>query len=166
VDRVFVPSVEKGVLAACANGPLGGFPVTDVRVDFYDGKKHPVDSKDIAFQVARKAAFNEAFVVARPKLLEPMMELRIRVPQDVVGNVMADVSARRGRILGMQTEGRFELIVAHVPQAELHHYSSQLRAMSSGRGRHREAFDHFEEVPQELVAGILEKHGRNHRNGD
>ncbi len=166
VDRAFVPSVEKGVLAACANGPLGGFPVTDVRVDFYDGKQHPVDSKDIAFQVAGKAAFNEAFVVARPKLLEPMMELRIRVPQDVVGNVMADVSARRGRILGMQTEGRFELIVAHVPQAELHHYSSQLRAMSSGRGRHREAFDHFEEVPQELVAGILEKHGRNHRNGD
>ncbi len=165
VDRVFVPSVEKGVHAACAHGPFGGFPVTDVRVDFYDGKQHPVDSKDVAFQIAGKAAFNEAFEAARPKLLEPVMELRVRVPQDAVGGVMADISSRRGRILGMETEGRFELVVAHVPQAGLHQYSSQLRAITSGRGRHREAFDHFEEVPQELVAGILEKHARQNHDG-
>jgi len=166
VDRVFVPSVEKGVQAACAAGPYGGFPVTDVRVDFYDGKQHPVDSKDIAFQIAGKAAFNEAFATARPKLLEPVMELRVRVPQDAVGGVMADISGRRGRILGMETAGRFEMIIAHVPQAEMHHYSSQLRAITSGRGRHSETFDHFEEVPRELVAGILEKHGRQQQNGD
>ena len=166
VDRVFVPSVEKGVHAACAHGPFGGFPVTDVRVDFYDGKQHPVDSKDIAFQIAGKAAFNEAFAMARPKLLEPVMELRVRVPQDAVGGVMADISGRRGRILGMEADGRFELVIAHVPQAGLHHYSSQLRAITSGRGRHRETFDHFEEVPHELVAGILEKHGRQRQNDD
>jgi len=166
VDRVFVPSVEKGVQAACAQGPYGGFPVTDVRVDFYDGKQHPVDSKDIAFQIAGKAAFNEAFAMARPKLLEPVMELRVRVPQDAVGGVMADISGRRGRILGMETDGRFECVIAHVPQAGLHHYSSQLRAITSGRGRHRETFDHFEEVPQELVPAILEKHGRQRQNDD
>jgi elongation factor G len=88
------------------------------------------------------------------------------VPQDAVGGVMADISGRRGRILGMESAGRFELVIAHVPQAELHHYSSTLRAITSGRGRHREAFDHFEEVPRELVDGILAKHTRNHANGD
>ena len=77
VDRVFVPSVEKGVQTACVSGPYGGFPVTDVKIDFYDGKQHPVDSKDIAFQIAGKAAFNEAFMKAKPKFLEPMMELRV-----------------------------------------------------------------------------------------
>jgi elongation factor G len=160
VDRSFVPSVEKGVHAACASGPHGGFPVTDVKVDFYDGKQHPVDSKDIAFQIAGKAAFQEAFEMGGPKLLEPVMELRVKVGAEAVGGVMADLSGRRGRILGMETEGRLEVVVAQVPQAELHDYSSQLRALTAGRGRHRESFDHFDEVPRELVPAILEKHSR------
>ena len=160
VDRSFVPSVEKGVQAACSSGPHGGFPVTDVKVDFYDGKQHPVDSKDIAFQIAGKAAFHEAFEMAGPKLLEPVMELRVKVASESVGGVMADLSGRRGRILGMETEGRFEVVVAQVPQAELYDYSSQLRAITAGRGRHRESFDHFEEVPRELVPTILEKQSR------
>ena len=160
VDRSFVPSVAKGVQAACASGPHGGFPVTDLKVDFYDGKQHPVDSKDIAFQIAGKGAFQEAFAMAKPKLLEPVMELRVKVASDAVGGVMADLSVRRGRILGMETEGRFEVVVAQVPQAELYDYSSQLRAITGGRGRHREKFDHFEEVPRELVAAVLEKQSR------
>ncbi len=160
VDRVFVPSVEKGVQAACAAGPHGGFPVTDVKVDFYDGKQHPVDSKDIAFQIAGKAAFNEAFMMARPKLLEPVMELRVKVPSDAVGSVLADLSGRRGRIMGMETEGRFEVVVAHVPQAELYQYSSQLRAITAGRGRHRERFERYEDLPRELEAAVIAEHGR------
>jgi elongation factor G len=160
VDRVFVPSVEKGVQTACAAGPYGGFPVTDVKVDFYDGKQHPVDSKDIAFQIAGKAAFNEAFLMAKPKLLEPVMELRIKVPSDAVGSVLADLSGRRGRIMGMETEGRFEVVVAHVPQAELYQYSSQLRAITSGRGRHKEKFERYEDVPRELEPKIVAEHGR------
>lgn len=160
VDRVFVPSVEKGVLTACNAGPFGGFPVTDVKVDFYDGKQHPVDSKDIAFQIAGKAAFNEAFLMARPKLMEPVMELRIKVPSDAVGSVLADLSGRRGRIMGMETEGRFEVVVAHVPQAELYQYSSQLRAITSGRGRHREKFERYEDVPKEQEPKIIAEHGR------
>jgi len=160
VDRVFVPSVEKGVQAACAAGPYGGFPVTDVKVDFYDGKQHPVDSKDIAFQIAGKAAFNEAFLMAKPKLLEPVMELRIKVPSDAVGSVLADLSGRRGRIMGMETEGRFEVVVAHVPQSELYQYSSQLRAITAGRGRHKEKFEHYEDVPREIEQKIIAQHGR------
>ncbi len=158
VDRVFVPSVEKGVNAACQAGPYAGFPVTDVKVDFYDGKQHPVDSKDIAFQIAGKAAFNEAFLAAGPRLLEPIMLLRIKVPSDIVGAVMADLSGRRGRPMGMETEGRYEVVVAQVPQAELYKYSSQLRAITAGRGRHSEQFDHYEEVPHELEAKIVEEH--------
>lgn len=160
VDRVFVPSVEKGVQTACAAGPYGGFPVTDVKVDFYDGKQHPVDSKDIAFQIAGKAAFYEAFMMARPKLLEPVMELRVKVPSDAVGSVLADLSGRRGRIVGMESEGRFEVVVAQVPQAELYQYSSQLRAITAGRGRHREKFDRYEDVPREHEAKIIAEHGR------
>lgn len=160
VDRVFVPSVEKGVQTACASGPYGGFPVTDVKIDFYDGKQHPVDSKDIAFQIAGKAAFNEAFLTAKPKLLEPVMELRVKVPSDAVGAVLADLSGRRGRIIGMESEGRFEVVVAQVPQAELYQYSSQLRAITAGRGRHREKFERYEDVPRESEAKIIAEHGR------
>lgn len=160
VDRVFVPSVEKGVQAACHQGPYGGFPVTDVKVDFYDGKQHPVDSKDIAFQIAGKAAFNEAFLMAKPKLLEPVMELRIKVPSDAVGGVLADLSGRRGRIMGMETEGRFEVVVAHVPQAEIYQYSNQLRAITAGRGRHKEKFERYEDVPREQEPSIIAQHGR------
>jgi elongation factor G len=166
VDRVFVPSVEKGVQAACAAGPYGGFPVTDVKVDFYDGKQHPVDSKDIAFQIAGKAAFYEAFLMARPKLLEPVMELRIKVPSDAVGSVLADLSGRRGRIMGMETEGRFEVVVAQVPQSELYQYSSQLRAITAGRGRHREKFERYEDVPREHEPKIIAEHGRKVADDD
>ncbi len=166
VDRVFVPSVEKGVQSACAAGPYGGFPVTDVKVDFYDGKQHPVDSKDIAFQIAGKAAFYEAFLMARPKLLEPVMELRIKVPSDAVGSVLADLSGRRGRIMGMETEGRFEVVVAQVPQSELYQYSSQLRAITAGRGRHREKFERYEDVPREHEPKIIAEHGRKVADDD
>ena len=166
VDRVFVPSVEKGVQSACAAGPYGGFPVTDVKVDFYDGKQHPVDSKDIAFQIAGKAAFYEAFLMARPKLLEPVMELRIKVPSDAVGSVLADLSGRRGRIMGMETDGRFEVVVAQVPQSELYQYSSQLRAITAGRGRHREKFERYEDVPREHEPKIIAEHGRKVADDD
>jgi elongation factor G len=163
VDRVFVPSVEKGVQAACEAGPFGGFPVTDVKIDFYDGKQRPVDSKAIAFQIAGKGAFNEAFLAASPKLLEPVAELRIKVPSDAVGGVLADLSGRRGNVLGMETEGRFEVVIAHVPQSELFRYSSQLRAITAGRGRHSERFDHYQEVPKDVESKIIAEADRKRR---
>jgi elongation factor G len=157
VDRVFVPSVEKGVLKACEEGILAGYRVVDVKIDFYDGKMHPVDSKDIAFQIAGYFGFKEAFGMARPCLLEPIHLVEIRIPEDCMGKVMGDLSSRRGKIQGMDMEGGFQLIKAHVPAKELYRYSSTLRSLTGGRGVHSESFSHYEEMPKEAEAKVIEE---------
>ncbi len=155
VDRVFVPSVEKGLRTACNEGVRAGFRVTDLKADFYDGKMHPVDSKDIAFQVAGYHAFKEAFLAAAPCVLEPIFKVKLTVPEEYMGAVMGDLSSRRGHILGVDTDGQFQAIHAQVPQKELHRYSTTLRSLTSGRGRHEEGFSHYAEVPAELEAKLL-----------
>lgn len=150
VDRAFVPSVEKGVQSACVDGVLAGYRVVDLKVVFYDGKQHPVDSKDIAFQIAGKGAFKEAFNSAQPCLLEPIMDVEVRVPEDFMGDIMGDVSSRRGKIMGMDNEGSFQVIKAKIPQSELYHYSTAIRSLTGGRGIHSESFSHYEYLPQEL----------------
>jgi elongation factor G len=132
VDRVFVPSVEKGVNTACREGILAGFRVTDLKADFYDGKMHPVDSKDIAFQVAGYHAFKEAFQSATPCLLEPIYVVVVTVPEEHVGAILGDLSSRRGQILGVEADGHFQNIRARVPQKELYHYSTVVRSLTSG----------------------------------
>ncbi len=161
VDRVFVPSVEKGVKAACERGALAGYKVVGVKVDFYDGKQHPVDSKDIAFQIAGKFAFKDAFMQAKPCLLEPIMNVSIKVPDEHTGDVMSDISSRRGRVLGIDSDGKFTIIKAQVPQADLYRYSITLRSMVGGRGVHTEMFDHYEEVPRELEQKIVEQNKKD-----
>src|SRR5260221_8332853 len=143
VDRVFVPSVEKGVNKASEEGILAGYRVVDVKVDFYDGKMHPVDSKDIAFQIAGYFAFKESFMAARPGLLEPIHLIEIRIPEDCMGKVMGDLSSRRGKIQGMDVDGSFQVIKAHVPAKELYRYSTTLRSLTGGRGIHTEDFSHY-----------------------
>ncbi|MGH7979180.1 MAG: elongation factor G [Limisphaerales bacterium] len=155
VDRNFVPSVEKGVQQACAEGILAGYRVTDVKMDFYDGKMHPVDSKDIAFQIAGYFAFKEAFAAARPCLLEPIESVEIRVPEEFMGKVMGDLSARRGRILGMDSDGAFQVVKANLPTAELYHYSSVLCSLTGGRGVHAEEFSHYEEMPRDAAEKVI-----------
>jgi elongation factor G len=157
VDRSFVPSVEKGVNQASTEGILAGYRVVDVKVDFYDGKMHPVDSKDIAFQIAGYFAFKEAFTAAKPCLLEPIEVVEIRVPEDCMGKVMGDLSSRRGKILGMDTDGAFQVIKANVPTKELYHYSSTLRSLTGGRGVHMEEFSHYEEMPREATEKVIEE---------
>ncbi|MGA3265836.1 MAG: elongation factor G [Verrucomicrobiota bacterium] len=157
VDRVFVPSVEKGVNQACIEGILAGCRVTDVKIDFYDGKMHPVDSKDIAFQIAGYFAFKEAFLAARPCLLEPIETVEIRIPEDCMGKVMGDLSSRRGKIIGMDSDGVFQVIKASVPAKELYHYSSTLRSLTGGRGVHTEEFSHYEEMPRETTEKVIEE---------
>ena len=154
VDRIFVPSVEKGVSAACIEGVLAGYRVVDLKVDFYDGKQHPVDSKDIAFQMAGKHAFKEAFLSAQPCLLEPVLIVEIKVPEDYMGDVMGDISSRRGKIMGMDTEGSFQKIKAQVPQSEMYHYSTTLRSLTGGRGIHSEAISHYDEVPRDMESKV------------
>ncbi|RME95517.1 MAG: elongation factor G [Verrucomicrobia bacterium] len=155
VDRAFVPSVEKGVRAACTEGILAGYQVVDVKVDFYDGKQHPVDSKDIAFQIAGKEAFREAFLKANPCLLEPIHLVTIKVPDEAMGAVIGDLSGRRGKILGMDAEGGFQIIRAHVPAMELYQYSTTLRSLTGGRAVHTEEFAHYEEMPKELEQRVI-----------
>lgn len=154
VDRIFVPSVEKGVSAACIEGVLAGYRVVDLKVDFYDGKQHPVDSKDIAFQMAGKHAFKEAFLSAQPCLLEPVLIVEIKVPEDYMGDVMGDISSRRGKIMGMDTEGSFQKIKAQVPQSEMYHYSTTLRSLTGGRGIHSEEISHYDEVPRDMESKV------------
>ena len=155
VDRVFVPSVEKGVNAACAEGILAGYMVVDLKANFYDGKQHPVDSKDIAFQIAGKGAFREAFMMAKPCLLEPINEIEVRVPEQFMGDVMGDISGRRGKILGMGSESGFQVIRALIPQANLYRYSTSLRSLTGGRGMHSEKFSHYEEMPKDLEQKVV-----------
>jgi elongation factor G len=157
VDRVFVPSVEKGVGTACTEGILAGCRVVDVAVDFHDGKMHPVDSKDIAFQIAGYWAFKEAFMKARPCLLEPINEIEVRIPEDCMGKVVGDLSSRRGRILGTDTEGRFQVIRADVPAMELYRYGSILRSLTGGRGVHSEQFSRYEEMPREIEQRVIDE---------
>src|SRR6266436_433996 len=162
VDRVFVPSVEKGVNKAAEEGILAGYRVVDVKIDFYDGKMHPVDSKDIAFQIAGYFAFKESFMAARPCLLEPIYQVEIRIPEDAMGKVMGDLSSRRGKIQGMDVDGTFQLIKAHVPAKELYRYSSTLRSLTGGRGVHREDFSHYEEMPRDQEQKVVEEY-KKHR---
>src|SRR5215472_8443585 len=162
VDRVFVPSVEKGVNKAAEEGILAGYRVVDVKVDFYDGKMHPVDSKDIAFQIAGYFAFKESFMAARPCLLEPIHVVEIRIPEDCMGKVMGDLSSRRGKIQGMDMEGGYQVIKAHVPAKELYRYSSTLRSLTGGRGLHSESFNHYEEMPRDAEQRVVEE-SKKHR---
>lgn len=157
VDRVFVPSVEKGVKAACSDGILAGCKVVDVKVDFYDGKMHPVDSKDIAFQTAGKHAFRDAFLNSKPCLLEPIMDVEVKIPEEYMGDIMGDISGKRGKIMGMESDGNFQIIKAKIPQAELYHYATTIRSLTGGRGLHSESFSHYEKMPKEFEKKVIEE---------
>ncbi len=155
VDRIFVPSVEKGVMAACEEGIIAGYRAVDLKVDFYDGKQHPVDSKDVAFQIAGKQALKEAFKEAKPCLLEPIYNIEVTIPEDSMGDVMGDISSRRGKIQGMDSKGRTQVVKAQVPQAELHYYATTLRSLTGGRGIHSEEFSHYEEMPRDYEQKVI-----------
>ena len=155
IPTKFIPSVEKGIVEAMESGVLGGYPVVDLQVTLFDGKYHPVDSSDIAFKLAGLFAFKGAMKEAKPVLLEPIYDVEVTVPEEYMGDVMGDISSRRGKILGMDSEGKFQLIRAQVPLAELYKYSTSLRSMTAGRGIHRRKFSHYEIVPHEIADRII-----------
>lgn len=157
VDRVFVPSVQRGIEQACTEGILAGCRVVDVVANFCDGQMHPVDSKDIAFQVAGYWAFKEAFMKARPCLLEPINSIEVRIPEDCMGKVVGDLSSRRGRIVGTDADGQFQIVRADVPAMELYRYASILRSLTGGRGLHSEQFSRYEEMPREIEQRVIEE---------
>lgn len=155
IPTQFQTSCEKGVRSALDVGVLGGFPVQDVKVSVYDGKDHPVDSKDIAFQVAAAHAFKDAMQQAKPTLLEPIALIKVRVPDRFTGDVISDLNTRRGRILGMDSEGSVSVVSAHVPMAEIQSYSADLRSMTGGRGAFSLKLDRYDGVPQQVAERVL-----------
>ncbi|TMQ50906.1 MAG: elongation factor G [Candidatus Eisenbacteria bacterium] len=155
VPRNYIPAVEKGIIEAMHEGVLAGYPVVDVRAALYDGSYHTVDSSEMAFKIAGSMAFKEGAKEAGPILLEPIVEVEVRVPKDFVGSVTGDLSSKRGKILGMGEEGRYEVIRAHVPQAELYKYSTHLRSLTQGRASHRTKFSHYEEIPREFAEKVV-----------
>ncbi len=166
IPSKFIPAVEKGVLEAMESGELAGYRVVDVKVTCYDGSFHEVDSSDMAFKIAGSMAFKSNFLKANPVLLEPIYNVVITVPDDFTGDVMGDISSRRGKIQGMEPAGKYQIIKAMVPLAELYKYATALRSMTQGRGTYEMEFSHYEEVPYEVQEKIAaeakaEKEGEN-----
>jgi elongation factor G len=156
IDQPFRPAVDKGVHAKLESGILAGYPVVDVRVILVDGKTHPVDSKDIAFQVAGREAFKLAVEKASPILLEPIVDLKVTVPDKYTGDVMGDLSSRRGKIGGIDPDGHLQTISVRVPEAEIQTYTQALRSITQGRGFFTKAFSHYDPMPAELAKKVIE----------
>lgn len=157
IPSKFIPAVEKGVTEALANGGLAGAPVVDVKVALYFGSFHEVDSSDMAFKIAGLMAFREGYTDCKPVLLEPIFNVEVTVPDEFTGDVMGDLSSRRGKIAGMDPDGRNQIIRAAVPQSELYQYSVDLRSMTQGQGVYSLDFSHYEEVPHEQTQKVIEE---------
>jgi elongation factor G len=155
VPHNYIPAVEKGVVEALQGGVLAGYPVVDVKTALYFGKYHDVDSSEMAFKIATIQCFREVAEKASPVLLEPIDEVEVRIPEEFMGDVMGDLSSKRGKILGMETEGHYQKIKALVPQSEMYKYATHLRAITQGRGTYRMKFDHYEEVPRDAADKIV-----------
>jgi len=155
VPRNFVPAVEKGVIEAMQSGVLAGFPVVDVKVRFYDGKSHEVDSSEMAFKIAAIMAFKKGAQEANPVLLEPIMKVEVTVPDDTIGDVIGDLNGRRGRVLGVEAKGNYQVVQANVPLAEMLKYAPDLNSKTGGRGTFTMEFSHYEEVPAQLAEKII-----------
>lgn len=166
VPRQFIPSVEKGITKAMDRGVLAGYPVVDLHVRLYDGKHHPVDSSDMAFQVAASKGFKAAADQARPVILEPVMNVEIRVPEEAMGDVMADVSGRRGRVVGSEPGKKSVAIKAQIPLAELQTYEASLRSMTQGRGVFVMEPSHLEAVPPPIQERIVKDSGFVHADDE
>ena len=155
VPKNYFPAVEKGVVEAMSEGILAGYPATNIKVTLYDGSYHPVDSNEMSFKIAGSLAFKKGAEMANPVILEPVMKLIIRIPESYLGDIMGDINSRRGRIMGMNHEGKDQVIEAQAPMAELVKYAIDLKAMTQGRGSYLVEFDHYEEVPARIAEGII-----------
>jgi elongation factor G len=166
IPRQFIPSVEHGIRDAAKEGPLGGFPLVDFKATLLDGSFHTVDSSDMAFRIAGSMALKNALAGAKPVLLEPMMRLEIVVPDEMLGEVIADVTSRRGKILGMEPSAKGTLIHAHAPQAELRTYAPELRSLTKGMGYFTMEFDHYDEVPTHEAQKVLDQRRAEQGKGE
>jgi elongation factor G len=157
IPREFIPAAEKGIREALEGGILAGYPIVDVVVTLLDGSFHEVDSSEMAFKIAASMAVQEAASRARPTLLEPVMSLEVVVPEENLGDIIGDLSARRGRVLGMETRGAFHAVAAEVPLAEMFGYATDVRSKTQGRGTFSMQFSHYDEVPTSISEEIVAK---------
>jgi elongation factor G len=157
IPRNFIPSVEKGIKNAMKQGFLAGYPITDIQVSLFDGSYHPVDSSDMAFQIAASMALKKAFDQAGSVFLEPIMNVEIVSPGEFMGQITGDINSRRGKIMGMEVKGKNETVKAQVPLAEMFKYTSDLRSVTGGRGSYSMSFAHYEVVPSRIAQGIIEE---------
>ncbi len=160
ISQGFLPSIEKGIRQVMEEGVIAGFPFVDCSVVVYDGKEHPVDSKDIAFQIAGRNAFREAVQKAKPVLLEPIEDVTITAPADYTGAIMGDLNTRRGRIQNTGQEGRFVVIQAQVPLAEMLTYSTELRSLTGGEGSFTMRHSHYDVVPKHIADQVIAQHAK------
>ncbi len=158
VPKQFFPGVEKGIRETAAEGVVAGYPLSDFKATLYDGSFHNVDSNELSFKIAASMALKDGVHQAKPVLLEPIMTVAIRVPEAFMGEVNRDLNGRRGRVLGMDTDGGMQVINANVPQAELFAYATELRSITGGRGTFTAELDHYEEVPAHLAEKVIEAH--------
>ncbi len=159
VPREFIPAVEKGLADSMENGVLAGYPLVDVKAKLYDGSYHDVDSSETAFRVAASLALRAAAKKANPSILEPMMKVTITAPEDNLGDIMGHVTARRGRVEGMEAHGNAQIVNAIVPLSEMFGYATTLRSSTQGRGTFMMVFDHYEDVPKSIQEEIIKKNG-------
>lgn len=157
----FIPAVEKGIQEQMVKGVQAGYNVVDVKVTLFDGKFHDVDSDEMSFKLASAQCFKKAFAACKPCLLEPIYEVEVKVPEEFMGDVMSDFTSRRGRILGMESDGHFQILKANVPLSSLYKYSVDLRGITAGRGTHKEKFSFYEEVPKEQEVKIIEEYNKS-----
>ena len=157
IPRNFIPSVEKGIKKTMAQGILAGYPVSDIRVTLFDGSYHAVDSSDMAFQIAGSMALKKALEQAQSVLIEPIMNVEITVPGELMGQITGDINGRRGKIMGMEVKGKNEVVKARVPLSEMFKYASDLRSVTGGRGSYVMSFSHYEIVPSRIAQGVIEK---------
>ncbi|WP_250436049.1 elongation factor G [Hanstruepera flava] len=157
IDQRYLPSIMKGILEVMESGPLTDSFIRDVRVMVYDGKMHPVDSNDISFKIAGSHAFKEAFLNAKPKLLEPIEKMTLRVPEEMIGNVMTELQSRRAIIQGIESEAHYQQLKCNIPSAELTDFSSQLRSLTQGRATYTSEFENYSAVPVHVQKEIVKQ---------
>jgi elongation factor G len=165
VPRGFFPGVEKGIRETAAEGVLAGYPLIDFKATLYDGSFHPVDSNELSFKIAASMALKDGVLQSKPVLLEPIMAVEVRVPEQYMGEVNRDLNGRRGRLLGLDSDNGTQVISAHVPQAELFSYATELRSLTGGRGTFSSSLDHYEDVPSHLADKIVEAHKKDQAEG-
>jgi elongation factor G len=172
IPRNFIPSAEKGIRQACAEGAVAGYPIVDVRVTLVDGSYHDVDSSDMAFQIAGAMALRKAVAEAGPVLLEPVMDVEVVLPEEFLGAISGDINSRRGHMIGMDVLGKSQIVKAQVPASEMFTYANDLRSITGGRGSYTMRFSHYAEAPHKIAQAIIsqylasKKHEEEHAHAE